>query len=246
MSKYAVILPAAGSSSRFQDRNYKKPFVPLGDRAVWLHTAEKFLNRKDVVQTILVISSEDREMFVAKFGANIAILGVDVVEGGAERADSVRAGLERVKNDATHICIHDAVRPCVADEWIDRVFESAEQNGAAILAVPVISTLKRSQNGKQVESTVSRDKLWEAQTPQVFRRDLIESAYARRSSPPPTDDAQAVEQLGHPVTLVTGSRLNIKITTREDLRLAEATLKALPKSKLADLFHPFADDNKWR
>lgn len=246
MPRVTVILPAAGSSRRFQDRNYKKPFVPLGDRAVWLHTAEKFINRRDVIQTILVISPEDREMFVSKFGANIAILGIDVVDGGVERADSVRAAIEKVRQEATHICVHDAVRPCVADEWIDRVFESAEKTGAAILAIPVVATLKKSQDGKQIDQTISREQLWEAQTPQVFRRDLLEAAYARRMQPPPTDDAQAVEQLGQPVTLVTGSRMNIKITTREDLKLAEATLKSLPHSKLADMFHPFSDDAKWR
>ncbi len=246
MSQFAVILPAAGGSTRFKDKSYKKPYVPLGDRAVWLHTAERFLHRADVVQTIVVIAPEDREMFIARFGANVAILGLDVVDGGAERGDSVRAGLERVRPEATHICVHDAVRPCLAEEWIDRVFATATQTGAAILAVPVVATLKRSKQGTIIDETVPRDALWEAQTPQVFRRDWLETAYARRGTRPSTDDAQVVEEAGHPVTLVTGSRLNLKITTREDLRLAEATLKALPQSKLADMFHPFADDSKWR
>jgi 2-C-methyl-D-erythritol 4-phosphate cytidylyltransferase len=89
VSTFAVILPAAGKSSRFRDKNYKKPFVPLAGRAVWLHVAEKFLNRDDVKQTILIISPDDREYFDFKFAGNAAILGVEVVEGGAERADSV-------------------------------------------------------------------------------------------------------------------------------------------------------------
>ena len=89
MAKFAVILPAAGRSSRFHDRNYKKPSPRWPDRAIWLHSAERFLNRDDVMQTILVISPEDREYFQFKFASNVAILGIEVVDGGAERADSV-------------------------------------------------------------------------------------------------------------------------------------------------------------
>ena len=97
MAKFAVILPAAGKSSRFKDKHFKKPFASLAGRAVWLHSAEKFLNRDDVKQVILVISPEDREYFQFKFAANAAILGIDVVDGGAERADSVENALARVK-----------------------------------------------------------------------------------------------------------------------------------------------------
>ena len=90
MPSYAVILAAAGKSERFQDKHYKKPFAPLANKSVWLHSAERFLNRDDVKQLVLVISPEDREDFHAKFGANVAILGIDVVDGGAQRAESVR------------------------------------------------------------------------------------------------------------------------------------------------------------
>ncbi|MFH1924670.1 MAG: 2-C-methyl-D-erythritol 4-phosphate cytidylyltransferase, partial [Planctomycetota bacterium] len=100
MAKFAVILPAAGRSSRFHDKHYKKPFAPLGGRAVWLHAAERFLNRDDVVQTIVVISPDDREQFNFKFSSNVAIMGIDVVEGGAERSDSVENALARVKPEA--------------------------------------------------------------------------------------------------------------------------------------------------
>jgi len=89
VAKFAVILPAAGNSSRFKDKNYKKPFVPMANKAVWLYSAERFLARDDVVQTILIISPEDRADFISKFSANIAIIGIDVVDGGKERADSV-------------------------------------------------------------------------------------------------------------------------------------------------------------
>lgn len=238
-------MPAAGRSSRFRDKHYKKPFAPLGGRAVWLHSAERFLGRDDVVQLILVISPEDREDFSFKFGSNVAIMGIEVVDGGTERSDSVAAGLEKVKPEADFVCVHDAARPCMANEWIDKVFAAAEKCGAALFAVPVPGTLKRVGPENRIEETVSREGLWEAQTPQVFRRELLEKAYAQREGFPATDDAQLVERLGHPVTVVPGSPVNLKITTREDLRLAEQALKALPKPKLSGPLHPFADD-RWR
>src|ERR671914_83822 len=119
MSTFAVILPAAGQSRRFHDKAYKKPFAPLGGRAVWLHSAEKFMNRPDVKQVIVVIAAEDRELFNMKFGANIAILGVEVVEGGKERTDSVQRALERVNDKIDFVAVHDAARPCLAEAWID-------------------------------------------------------------------------------------------------------------------------------
>ena len=97
MAKFAVILAAAGKSGRFKDKNYKKPFAPLANRAVWLHSAEKFLDREDVKQLLLVIAAEDREYFQFKFAANAAILGIDVVDGGQHRADSIQRALARVK-----------------------------------------------------------------------------------------------------------------------------------------------------
>ena len=245
MPNFAVILAAAGKSSRFNDRNYKKPFAPLAGRPVWLHSAEKFLARKDVPQLVLVISAEDREYFMSKFGANVAILGVDVVDGGAERADSIQKALELVKPEIDFVAVHDAARPCIVDEWISEIFLTAVKTGAAIPAIPVGGTLKQVSGGTIVE-TVPRDGLWEAQTPQVFRRELLLKAYAQRAGFKATDDAQLVERLGHKVSIVPGSPINLKITTREDLRLAESALKALPKPKFGGPSHPFADDDMWR
>jgi 2-C-methyl-D-erythritol 4-phosphate cytidylyltransferase len=246
VAKFAVILPAAGKSSRFHDQHYKKPFAPLEDRAVWLHAAEKFLNRDDVKQLIVVISPEDHEDFHMKFGANVAILGIDVVEGGAERSDSVRNALERVRPEVDFIAVHDAARPCIANEWIDRVFAAAQETGAAILAIPVAGTLKRVGKDNVIAETVSRTDIWEAQTPQVFRRDILVQAYARAASNSATDDAELVQRLGQPVKVVLGSSINLKITTKEDLRLAAHALKALPKPKLMGPAHPFADNDLWR
>jgi 2-C-methyl-D-erythritol 4-phosphate cytidylyltransferase len=243
---FAVILPAAGKSSRFHDKNYKKPFAPLANKPVWLHSAEKFVGRSDVKQTIVVISPEDKEYFLFKFTANTAILGIEVVEGGAERADSIAKALAHVKPDIDFICIHDAARPCLADEWISTIFEAAEKHDAVIFGVPVTSTLKRVGADHKIEETVPRDRLWEAQTPQVFRRQLLLEAHAKRDGFQATDDAQLVERIGHPVVVLPGSPINLKIATREDLRLAEQALKALPKPKLAGPGHPFAGDDMWR
>ena len=246
VAQFAVIMPAAGKSSRFHDKNYKKPFAPLANRPVWLHSAERFLGRDDVKQLLLVISPEDREYFQSRFAANVAILGIDVIEGGSERAESVAKALARVKPGIDYVCVHDAARPLIVDEWITAVFDAAEKSGAAILATPVSNTLKRVGPNRAIQDTVSREGLWEAQTPQVFRRQLLLDAHARRGDFQATDDAQLVERLGHTVTVVPGSTINIKITTREDLRLAEHALKALPKPKLTGPAHPFADDDMWK
>jgi 2-C-methyl-D-erythritol 4-phosphate cytidylyltransferase len=246
MATFAVIVAAAGKSTRFADKNYKKPFAPLANRAVWLHSVDRFVNREDVKQTILTIAAEDREFFDMKFGANIAILNLEVVEGGVHRADSVQRALERVKSDIEFVAIHDAARPCIADKWIDQVFEAAQRTGAAILAAPVAETLKRVDGRKQITATVDRDALWAAQTPQVFRRELLVEAYAKRGGADATDDAQLVERLGRPVTVVPCSTMNLKITTRDDLRLAEQVLKVIPKPKVDGFRNPFADDDMWR
>jgi 2-C-methyl-D-erythritol 4-phosphate cytidylyltransferase len=246
VATFAVILAAAGRSSRFHDKNYKKPFAPLANKPVWLHSAEKFINRADVKQLIVVVAPEDQEYFRFKFSANTAILGIDVVEGGAERADSISKALAHVKPDIEFVCIHDAARPCLADEWISQVFEAARKTDAAIMAIPVAGTLKRVGADHKVEETVPRAGIWEAQTPQAFRRELLLEAHAKRGDFPATDDAQLVERLGHAVTVVTGSPINMKIATREDLRLAEQALRALPKPKLSGPAHPFAGDDMWR
>ena len=123
MANFAVILPAAGQSSRFKDKNYKKPFAPLESRAVWLHSAEKFLNRKDVKQLIIVISEADREFFTGKFGANIAIMGIDAVVGGSTRAESVRNAVEKLNDD-----IALAGAQCAADSDFPGPFTNRRQH----------------------------------------------------------------------------------------------------------------------
>lgn len=246
MPRFAVILPAAGRSSRFKDKE-KKPYVNLDGRAVWLRTAELFVNRDDVAQVLLVVDRDDQEMVRRRYGPNMAFMNVQIVDGGRERFDSVANALARLAPEVDFVAIHDAVRPCVTAEQIQAVFARAAQTGAALLAVPVADTLKRVDNQRQITETVPRQGLWLAQTPQVFRRDWLEAAYAARGQRGQaiTDDAQLVEAAGHPVTVVEGASANIKITTKGDLYLADAILKSRPKPKVQGPIHPFADEEMW-
>lgn len=246
MPSIAVIIAAAGQSSRFGDKNFKKPFAPLDGKPVWLHSADRFSKRSDVKQMILVIDPADKEEVVSRFGANLAVLGIDLALGGKERADSVRNGLEKVRKEIELVAIHDAARPCVSDRQIDEVFQVAAKTNAAILAVPVAATLKKSQADQTIETTVDRRNLWEAQTPQVFDLKLLQKAYSQPGYSSATDESQLFERAGIPVTLVTSSSWNIKITRREDLKLASMILKSMPQTNQLPGFHPFQDDHLWR
>lgn len=251
MSKFSVILAAAGQSTRFNDPYYKKPFAILNSKAIWLHSADLFLKRPDVTQVILVISPDEREHFLSTFGANIAVLGIDVVDGGEQRADSVANALEKVDADCEFVAIHDAARPCIDGMLVDRIFSAVREHGAVIPAIAVNSTVKRSADGKTIDETVDRKGLFLAQTPQAYSTAKINEWYTRRGSFQPTDESQLAEHLGEPVTLVEGSPLNIKITTKNDLAFAKAALQALPKAKLDDSVrfdappNPFKDDSIW-
>ena len=226
MLRVAVILPAAGRSSRFGARE-KKPFADLSGRAVWLRAAERFVSRADVCQVLVVVAPEDEEGFRQSYAADLVALRVEVVVGGEARFESVANALRVVSPAADLIAVHDAARPCVSPRLVDAVFARAEKTGAAMLAVPVTDTVKRGDEVGRVTGTVDRRGLWLAQTPQVFRRDWLAAAYADRArfGPGVTDDAQLVEAAGHSVYLVPGSAMNLKITTQEDIVLAAAFLE---------------------
>lgn len=242
MAKFAVILPAAGKSTRFRD-NDKKPFVALDGRPVWLRTAELFVSRDDVCQCILVIDPSDEEMVRRKYGANMAFLNISLVHGGSERFESVANALKIVKDEVDFVAIHDSVRPCVTTELIDKVFQQAVKSGAAILALGMTDSLKRGSSTEPVviEQSLSRESLWLAQTPQVFSKEIIIKAF-KNVPKGATDDSQVVEATGATVSIVVGSSSNIKITNRDDLFLADAILKSRPKPKANVSAHPFADD----
>jgi len=232
MSSSAVIIPAAGQSSRFGGLE-KKPFVGLDGRPIWQRSAELFWTRKDVSRVYIVISPEDTDTFRGRFGHLLAFVNAEIVEGGSERFESVANALARIPDDVEHVAVHDAVRPLVTASQIDSVFAAAQAHGAAMLAVPVADTLKKvDAESLRILDTVPRQGLWQAQTPQVFRRDWLVEAYAKRCqlSAAITDDAQLMEAIGHAVYVVASSTTNFKITTKDDLELAEAVVKARHKT----------------
>ncbi|HEY2154247.1 MAG TPA: IspD/TarI family cytidylyltransferase, partial [Isosphaeraceae bacterium] len=170
MPRFAVILPAAGRSTRFGDPKQKKIYADLDGRAVWLRAVEPFVNRDDVGQILLAIAPEDRELFERRYRPNVAFLNIKVLEGGPERADSIANALEAADPSCDFVAVHDAARPCLTGELVDAVFSAAVAHGAAILAVPVADTVKRADADGVIVETVSRSGLHCAQTPQVFRR----------------------------------------------------------------------------
>jgi 2-C-methyl-D-erythritol 4-phosphate cytidylyltransferase len=225
MPKVAVIVPAAGAGKRFGG-DVKKPFAQLDNRPLFIRAIELFVNRPDVCQVLLTVAPDDYDVVREKYAANLMFMNVRLVKGGNERFESVRAALREVDPAADLVCIHDAVRPCVLDSWIDTVFEAATKHGGAILAAPLTGTIKRMGQDGLVEATVSRERLYEAQTPQVFERQLITSAYqALAADARPTDDAQVLETAGGTVRIVPADRRNIKITAPGDMALASAVLK---------------------
>lgn len=246
--QFAVIIPAAGKSSRFGGHE-KKPFTSLDGRAVWLRSTELFWSRPNVFKVYIVLSPDDREDFRSRFGHLLAFTNAEVVNGGDERFDSVSNALAQIPPEVEFVAVHDAVRPLTPPALIDAVFAAARSQGAALPAIPVADTLKRVDGENRVVGTVARTGLWQAQTPQVFRREWLAEAYAKRgeSRTPITDDAEAVESLGHTVVVVPGSAVNFKITTRDDLTLAEAVLKArnAPKEDPRPRAGAFEDEAKW-
>ncbi len=245
MPRVAVIVVAAGKGERFGG-NEKKVFARIEGRPMFLRSVELFIHRPDVCQTIVVIAPEDEEHVREKFGANLGLLGVQRVTGGKRRADSVAAGLAAVRDDAELVAVHDAARPCVSDAMIDAVFAEAARTGAAILAAPLRGTIKRVSGAGIIDQTVDRQGLWEAQTPQVFRRDLLVRAFERRGEVEDdvTDDARLVEALGHPVAIVESDATNLKVTTRADVPLAAAIIRSRPRPMPRGPMNPF-EEAQW-
>jgi 2-C-methyl-D-erythritol 4-phosphate cytidylyltransferase len=241
--RFAVIIPAAGKSSRFGDPKQKKIYAELDGRAVWLRSVEPFVNRDDVAQIVMAIAAEDREVFERRYRASVAFMNIKVIEGGAERTDTVARALESVDPQCDFIAVHDAARPCLSHDLVDAVFQAALEKGAALLAVRVADTIKRAGDDRLTTGTIPRENLYLAQTPQVFRRELLVEAYAQRARIQGniTDDCQLVEALGQPCAIVDGSAFNIKITTHMDLKLAAAILPLLEKPRREGSSHPYSD-----
>jgi 2-C-methyl-D-erythritol 4-phosphate cytidylyltransferase len=218
-----AIIVAAGSSNRM---GFDKLFAQLGDKPVIAHTLDAF-ERAKCVDEIILVGRGDRlaalqELVRRAEGTKVR----HVVSGGVHRQDSVRAGLNLLAPDARYVAVHDAARPLITPEQIERVFTECRVHGAAALAEPITDTLKRGDENHFVCGGVDRAGLYAMQTPQIFSRDILVEAYDAvvEKKLSITDEVSAVELLGRKVLLVPNDEFNLKITYPRDLLLAQAFL----------------------
>lgn len=249
----AAVIVAAGRGARASVPGAPpKQYSLLAGKSILRRTVEAFLGAPAIDQIVVVIHGEDRAAYTA------AVAGLEgrlapAVAGGATRQESVLRGLEALAATPPDlVLIHDAARPFVSLDIIGRVIEALAAAPAAIAALPVADTLKRETAGGRIRATVPREGLWRAQTPQGFHFPAILAAHRRAKDEPPlmTDDAAIAEWDGLPVALVAGSEANIKITTVEDLAMAEERAAAglAMETRVASGFdvHRFADgDHVW-
>ena len=220
MQKVTALIVAAGSGTRMNTR-IKKQFLLIKDVPVLVHTVLAFEKSEKIDDIVIVTAKED----IAKVNDLVKQYGLNkvsnVVAGGDTRTESVRNGLMYVKSD--FVAIHDGVRPCIKEERIKQVVEEAKKHGGAALGVPVTDTLKVVE-GDEIKNTVDRSSLWQIQTPQCFDTEVLKDAYGKNEGLTYTDDCQIFESRGIGVKVVKGDKINIKITTAEDLELAEFLL----------------------
>lgn len=227
----SVVVVAAGSARRME--GIDKILTPLGELPVLIHTLYAFQDC-DLVSEVVIVTREDLLPTVAELCRQFGMNKVKrIVKGGAERINSVQAGLAEVRADADLIAIHDGARPLLPPKVLREVLEKAMETGAAAPALPMTDTIKRAEDGLAVE-TLDRSTLFAVQTPQVFDADLIRAALqkAMEDGATLTDDCAAVERMGMKVSLTAGSRENLKLTTPFDLIVAEGILEARGKGEL--------------
>jgi 2-C-methyl-D-erythritol 4-phosphate cytidylyltransferase len=220
-----AIIAAAGAGRRMKADRPKQLLI-LDHTPILIYTIRKF-NACRLVDRILVAAPQESVEEVRKLVAAAGFSKpVDVVQGGDRRQDSVAIALQHLGPDTTIVAVHDAVRPFVAVEEIEAAILQAQKSGAAVLAIPIVDTVKQIRKDT-IDSTLTREHLVLAQTPQVFRIEVLREAFerARRDEYYGTDESSLVERLGHPVSVVRGSERNIKITRPGDLALARFFLR---------------------
>jgi 2-C-methyl-D-erythritol 4-phosphate cytidylyltransferase len=227
-SRFWVIVPAAGSARRM-GAAVPKQYLPLAGRRVIEWSLAPFLERERAGAIVVVLSEGDQQWSQTNLAGHPKII---TTLGGAERMDSVLAGLRALETRAAGsdwVLVHDAARPCLASTDVDRLLkELGDDEVGGLLAAPVVDTLKRANDQQRVDQTVPREKLWRALTPQMFRFELLRRALqsAAENRIAVTDEAQAVEALGLRPKLIAGDADNVKITLPEDLPRAERILRA--------------------
>lgn len=208
-------------------RPLNKTFLELEGKPVLWHTVSRLTQVPTISEIVLLVNASDLPHLERHWKTALLELGVDrILVGGARRQDTVFEGVRNCRAGVDDlVLIHDAVRPFVRVHVVEQVIERAAETGAAIAAIPADSTVKEC-DGERILRTIPRERLWLAQTPQVFRKKLLAQAleYAQREGIGVTDDAQLLELLGQRVEVVPGNRANIKITTPDDLELARAMI----------------------
>lgn len=223
--KLGVVIPAAGQGKRM-GTSINKQLLPLRGRPILAHTISLFEQSEEVAEIVIVCSKMDRERIAELVRGEGYRKVSSIVLGGAERQESVYAGVKALSPLIQRVAVHDGARPLLTCADLSRFFTEAEEFRAAIMAVPVKDTIKRVDAQGKVLETPPREALRAVQTPQVFDRELLEEAHqkAKEAGYLSTDDAALIEWLGYPVQTLMGSLENIKITTPEDLDLAESIL----------------------
>ena len=231
-----VVVVAAGKGTRLQSE-LPKPFLSVAGSPILVHTLRRFAPIEAVRRIVVAVAAEREALFREVLRTHGPWpQPITVVHGGAERQDSVRNGLVALEPQCEIVVIHDAARPFISVEAIQRSIDAAAEVGSAVVATPVRDTIKRADAQHTICETVSRHDLWLAQTPQTFQVEVIRAAHrwAQRRDIAGTDDAALVEQMGRPVRIVPGDALNFKITTPDDLALALAVLQASERRQAPD------------
>lgn len=220
--KLALIVPAAGSGVRL-GKSTPKPYLQIEGKTILEHTLYCFQEVEGLSEVVVSTSGQYIEATKNILDNLFPFIKKSVVLGGKERQHSIMNALNSISDEVDLVAIHDAVRPFVDEDLIGLCIEKAELSGAAIIAVRVKDTIKVSDEDQYVSETPDRKRLWQAQTPQVFKLDILKKAYdnARQSNYLGTDDASLIEYLGEKVALVEGRRENFKITYPLDFKLAE-------------------------
>lgn len=219
-----AIVVAAGKGKRLKSKT-PKPLIKLGGKPIIIYSLRALSAHPSIKEIIVVANSLSIRQLTAAIKQHKINKVKAVVLGGLRRQDSVYNGLRAIPPQADLVLIHDGVRPFIDAKILSSLIKAAKLYGAAIVGVPVKATIKKVTSKFIVEKTIDRENLWEIQTPQVFKKGLILSAYEKFRNINVTDDAMLVEKMGKKVNVVSGSAHNIKITTPEDLAIAKAILK---------------------
>ena len=215
--RFAAVLPAGGLGKRMGG-NIPKQLMLLGGKPVYRYCLETFLNMDEIAEVVMAVPADWKDHFEKDFSHP----KLKIVVGGAERWQSVENGVNALTSSAEYVLVHDVARPFISEEIIRNVCNTLVEKGSCLVAKPAVDTIKIAKDGK-VETTIDRNTVWLAQTPQAARIDTLKKLYARIATEPldftPTDEASILEYFGENVYIVKGNAANDKLTTPEDFEI---------------------------